>query len=105
MWINSRPMVKLGDLTYAFYICHIPVLFTAHAAFAGEWVGYANQYTRTQWGFLPGLAFLIGAYALCVSVAWILYTTIEMPTKRRWSQRRVRPATAVSGPSEPQLQK
>ncbi|MFF4412384.1 acyltransferase family protein [Streptosporangium sp. NPDC001559] len=99
--MNSRLMVRLGDISFAFYIVHIPVLFSVHAAFAGEWVGYANHYTRTQWNTPTGIAFLVGAYLLCVLAAWVLRTVVEIPAMRRWGGSRRRGTSGLSRPKAP----
>ncbi|MEV8636017.1 acyltransferase [Streptosporangium sp. NPDC051023] len=90
--LSSKPMVRLGDMSYAFYLLHIPVIFAVHAAFAGEWVGYANKYTREQWGTGVAILFIAGLYVLCWFLSWLLYTRVEVPIIRRWSMPRARPS-------------
>ncbi|CAL9400369.1 hypothetical protein SUDANB105_01440 [Streptomyces sp. enrichment culture] len=84
--LSGRFMVWLGELSFSFYIIHLTVMFAVHAAFAGDLVGYAHAYTRTPFGTATAVAFIIGLYALCVALAWVVSNTVERPAMRRWSR-------------------
>ncbi|WP_030060754.1 acyltransferase family protein [Streptomyces novaecaesareae] len=101
--LSTRPMVWLGELSFAFYIIHITVMFAVHAAFAGELVGYAHSYTPTAFSTPVAVLFVIGLYVLIVALAWVLHRTVELPAMRRWSRPAARPAANRPKP-EPQPQ-
>jgi peptidoglycan/LPS O-acetylase OafA/YrhL len=86
-WMNSPTMVRLGDLSFPFYLLHWPVLHYGHLAFgSGKWSP-------------PGaIAFLLAALATTVALSWLLARYVERPAIRRWSEpRRVpRPAAAAT---------
>lgn len=101
--LSGRFMVWLGELSFAFYILHLTVMFAVHAAFSGQWVGYAHSYARVQFATPAAIGFLIGLFVLCTALAWVMHRTVELPAMRHWS----RPASqrAIQRPEqEPQLQ-
>jgi peptidoglycan/LPS O-acetylase OafA/YrhL len=80
--LGGRALVRLGELSFAFYMVHYLVLQYGHAALGGgSWPAPAA---------LGIIAFLL-LVALCVS--WLLYTSVELPAMRRWSRPR-RPEAA-----------
>ncbi|WP_283134445.1 acyltransferase family protein [Rhizohabitans arisaemae] len=93
-FFNNRVLVKLGDLSYAFYILQIPMVFGVHALLSGSWVGYAFDYPRTQFSTPVAIAFIVGLYVLGTLAAWVLHRTVEVPIMRRWSTSRKPPASA-----------
>ncbi|MEV4118598.1 acyltransferase [Micromonospora sp. NPDC049645] len=97
--LSSRGMVWLGEISYAFYLVHITVLFSLQAAFNHQW-GLGGMFTSRPFGTLPAIAFLIGAYLACVFVAWLLYVLVERPVMRRWARpKQARPAeTPLAAP-------
>ncbi|MFF4378174.1 acyltransferase family protein [Kitasatospora sp. NPDC001547] len=96
-------MVWLGELSFAFYVIHITVMFAVHAAFAGDLVGYAHSYTPTAFSTPVAVAFVVALYALCVALAWVLHKSVEMPAMRRWSRPAAQRAPKRPNP-EPQPQ-
>ncbi|MGC4788134.1 acyltransferase family protein [Micromonospora sp. DT178] len=89
---NTRGMVFLGEISYAFYLVHITVFFSLQAAFNHQW-GLGGMFTSRPFGTVAAIAFLVGAYLACVLVAWLLYALVERPAMRRWARpRRARPA-------------
>ncbi|WP_412543655.1 acyltransferase [Longispora sp. K20-0274] len=95
--LTTKPMVWLGDISFAFYALHVVVLFYVHAALGGHWAGYLN-YQPPNWGTGTAILYLVGALALCVALAGLLFTFVERPAMRRWS--RPASARAVSGPAK-----
>lgn len=97
-FVNSKPMVWLGERMYAFFVIHINVMFSVHALFNQEW-GVAGTYTRKSFGTGTAILVLIGLYLLCLLLASILYALVERPAMRRWSrpksERRPRPAATT----------
>ncbi|WP_405090084.1 acyltransferase [Micromonospora sp. NBC_01392] len=91
---NTRVMVFLGEISYAFYLVHITVFFSLQAAFNHQW-GLGGMFTSRPFATLPAFAFLIGSYLACVLVAWLLYSLVERPVMRRWGRPgRTRPTEA-----------
>ncbi|MFD4660067.1 acyltransferase family protein [Kitasatospora sp. NPDC058444] len=90
--LDTRFMMWLGELSFAFYIVHITVIFAAHAAFSGQLVGYMGRYTPTTFSTPVAVLFILGLYVLCLAVAWVLHRTVEVPAMRRWGSPKARPA-------------
>ncbi|MFH8476246.1 acyltransferase family protein [Streptomyces sp. NPDC018000] len=77
--VRNPAMVKLGDMTFAFYMVHLLVLQYAyqmiddgHPASPGERVGSAAL-----------------LFAVSLALAWAVHTFIEQPLSRRWGTRRL----------------
>lgn len=94
--LARRPLVWLGEISYAFFLIHLNVLNSAQAAFKGEWMGY-GAFDRTSWSTPVAVLFLLGCLAVSIALAWLLHRFVEMPVMRRWSspRRRQPPAPAV----------
>lgn len=92
----KRPtFVWLGNISYAFFVVHITVLFSLYALFSGFWGFGGPPHPFSTPG---GIAFLAGAYFITVFFAWLLYALVEKPMMRRFARRRV-PAPAVAQPA------
>lgn len=96
--LGTRFMVWLGQLSFAFYIIHITVIFAVHAAFSGELVGYAGRYTPTTFRTPVAVLFILGLYVLCLALAWALHRSVEVPAMRRWGRPAARRAPTHPGP-------
>ena len=83
----------LGNISYAFFVVHITVLFSLYAVFSGFW-GFGGP--PHPFNTPGGIAFLAGAYLLTVFFAWLLYTLVEKPAMRRFARARVVPAREVA---------
>jgi peptidoglycan/LPS O-acetylase OafA/YrhL len=90
-WLGSKPMVWLGDTSYAFFLIHLTLLYTLYHAFSQKLVGAAGTYVGLAWGPLGGFAFLAGVMLLCVFLSWLLYSLVERPMMRRWSRPNAAP--------------
>ncbi|MFM9372918.1 acyltransferase family protein [Streptomyces sp. Da 82-17] len=91
--LGSRAAVALGGLAHPFLLVHVTVMFSFHAAFRQQWVGYF-QYDRQAWATPAALAFLVASLALCLLAAWLLHVLVERPTARWW--RSAAPAGPVT---------
>ncbi|MET9956992.1 acyltransferase [Streptomyces sp. NPDC006339] len=74
---RNRPMVWLGEISFAFYLVHFTVL----------------EYTRhllgdRLFGTPATLGILLGELVVSVLLAWALYSWVEVPLTRRWSRSR-----------------
>jgi peptidoglycan/LPS O-acetylase OafA/YrhL len=91
-WLSSRPMVFLGEISFAFFLVHFNLLFALHGAFGGKLVVPGVMYEIHSWGVFGALLFMAGAALAAITVSWLLYTLVERPIMRRWS----RPRTSVT---------
>ncbi|MEU3455881.1 acyltransferase [Micromonospora sp. NPDC006766] len=99
IWLNSRPMVLLGDISNAFFLLHLFVILNVHAAVGGEWAGNA-AYHRQSWSTPVGVLFLLGELLICVLLSWLLYRFVEAPAFRRWARPRRRESDMAPGASQ-----
>lgn len=85
-WLSSRLMIRLGDISFAFYLLHELVLYNMYPIYGAE--------------FQPTLPQAIGLWALglggTVLLAWVMHRYVELPIQRRFSSPR-KPIT----PKEP----
>lgn len=92
-WLASKLMVKLGDITFAFYLWHQLVLM-----YGGYWLGNRSFSTPVA----IGVEVLL--FAVALGLAYLLFTFVENPIMRAWSRprraRRLVPVTAPPGPDE-----
>ncbi|MBA9007739.1 acyltransferase family protein [Thermomonospora cellulosilytica] len=79
-WLGSRLMVKLGDLSFAFYIWHYMIVVHAR-----QWLG-----TPEGWSTPVGFAVLGLLFAATLAAAWLQFTLIENPMYRRFATSRRR---------------
>ncbi|MEO3975067.1 acyltransferase [Streptomyces sp. CAU 1734] len=82
-WLARGWMVRLGEISFAFYILHMVVGYYGPARFG----------SGRQWGAGEAVARIGGWFALTLVLAWVLYRVVELPAMRRWS----RPRRAVAG--------
>ncbi|WP_425559366.1 acyltransferase family protein [Catenulispora yoronensis] len=97
--LTRRPMVWLGEISYAFFLIHLNVLNQAQAAFKGEWMGYGT-YDPTSWNTPEAVLFLLGCLGVSIFLAWLLYRFVEVPVMRRWSRPRTRRPVPAVEPGE-----
>jgi peptidoglycan/LPS O-acetylase OafA/YrhL len=81
--VSSRVMVWLGEISFAFYLCHRLVLV------------YGHQLLGTTWSTPAAIGVLVVLSGATLLVAWGLYRLVEWPLMRRFSKRR-RPAAAAA---------
>lgn len=72
---RSRPMVWLGEVSFAFYLVHFTVLNYVRKLLGGQ-----------LFGTLPSAAILLGDVVISLLVSWALYAWVEKPLTRRWSR-------------------
>ncbi|MEU3524161.1 acyltransferase [Streptomyces sp. NPDC038707] len=84
--LRNRVWVRLGELSFAFYMVHMLVM----------WYGPMGRVPGRTWDTLPALGVIAGDFALTVVAAWVLYRVVEMPAVRRWSAVRRRGGPAPS---------
>ncbi|MEU6094310.1 acyltransferase [Streptomyces sp. NPDC047079] len=82
-WLGCRTLQWLGEVSFAFYLVHWPVL-----TYGRHLLGEQRQYS------LPvGIGLIVLCGALSMLLAWLLYMGVERPAMRYWasSSRRTRP--------------
>ncbi|MEU9886672.1 acyltransferase [Sphaerisporangium sp. NPDC051011] len=87
-WLQSPVMIWLGEISFAFYLVHQPVIRFGARALAGD-----------RPSPLVLLAAGVGMLALAIVLSWLLYRLIEHPLERRLGRpRRTSPAVSGSRP-------
>ncbi|MGW0996865.1 acyltransferase family protein [Streptomyces sp. NPDC002523] len=84
LWRHRR-LVRLGELSFAFYMIHLLVL-RAGTSLLG---------TKPHFGILAGLAVTTAAFTLSLALSWLLYEAVERPARRLLLRRRARSAPAA----------
>ncbi|MER7763281.1 acyltransferase [Streptomyces sp. NPDC097619] len=76
--LSSRPMVYLGNLSYAFYLVHMQVL-----VFGAHWLGTGTTPGGTAYGF----AVIALLFAVAVGLSWLMFNLLEQPMMRRFGAK------------------
>ncbi|MGP8303204.1 acyltransferase family protein [Streptomyces inhibens] len=86
-WMGGRTMVRLGELSFAFYMVHLLVL--RHGPLAAG--------SGKLWSPAAAVALVGLSAALTLAAAWLLHVLVEQPVMRRWSRpRRIAPPPQAS---------
>lgn len=75
----TRPMVWLGDISYAFYMIQFPVMVAITRLFIG-----GNAY-----GFAGWLFWAVVSLVVSIGAAHLIYVAVDQPLMRRFAGRRV----------------
>jgi peptidoglycan/LPS O-acetylase OafA/YrhL len=94
---SSPTLVRLGEISFAFYLVHGPVLGYVRAR-----VGFAT------FAPLPAAGMVLLCFAIAVALATVLHKVVEEPIMRRFGRspdparvgRSARPLVTVAGPSD-----
>ncbi|MFI6037315.1 acyltransferase family protein [Streptomyces sp. NPDC051315] len=79
-FLSSSTMVLLGNVSFAFYLCHHLVLYTLNVkVMHGPFDSVAMV-----------IAYMASALVVSVALAWLLHRYVEMPIVRRFSTARKR---------------
>lgn len=81
-WFASKPMVWLGERSFAFYLVHLLVLLYGH-----DWLGRGKNWDTTQAVFV-----ILGFLLVSLAISAVLYELVEKPGMRLLSGARPRPA-------------
>jgi len=87
-WLSSRPMVWLGNISFALYMVHWLVIDYGHRLLG----------QTTSWSTPVGLLVVALLFGSAVLAAALLYTFVELPIVRRFSSARRRPVTVPDIP-------
>lgn len=91
-WLDSRPVQFLGDMSYPFYLMHMPALIVTHSIIKAALGGAPAM--------LLVLATAVVSTGIALAGAWVVHYAAEMPGIRlgnrfvRWMGS-LRPATAA----------
>lgn len=77
LW-RRRRMVRLGELSFAFYMIHLLVLRAATSLLG----------TKPHFGVLLGVAVTTAAFTVSLALSWVLYEAVERPARRLLLRRR-----------------
>lgn len=75
---RSGHAVKLGELSFAFYMIHLLVMR------AGEYVFRSHPHEGRIWGTVAA----VSSFAISLTAAWVLHTYVENPMRRVILSRR-----------------
>ncbi|MDI3390551.1 acyltransferase [Streptomyces sp. B-S-A8] len=84
-WLCGRTMVWLGNVSFAFYLVQVLVIFYARPQLLG---GHT-------FGTVAAFGLLIALFLANLLAAWLLYGLVEKPMMHRWSRSRKGP---IPGP-------
>ncbi|MFD8572202.1 acyltransferase family protein [Streptomyces sp. NPDC059639] len=85
-WLASRTMVWLGNVSFAFYMVQVLVIF----------YGRPELLDGRTFGTVTAFVLLIGLFLANLVAAWLLHSLVEDPVMRRWSRGRKRPVPTAS---------
>ncbi|MCH6231346.1 acyltransferase [Microbacterium sp. CFH 31415] len=89
--MSSRPLVALGEWSFAFYLIHATFIYVARDLFGRQPGGWT------------GLLWVAGMLALSIVAAWALHVLVEAPVERRlrrWQNRRRDERTVAAAADE-----
>ncbi|HKS47323.1 MAG TPA: acyltransferase [Amycolatopsis sp.] len=75
--IAGPRMVLLGEVSFAFYLVHVPVLTYGHLALGGG-----------SWSVLGALIVMCGLFTITLVLGHLLYTFVERPAMKRFARKR-----------------
>jgi len=75
--VGGRPMVWLGEVSFALYMVHISVIAYGHELIGGR---------ERTWSPAAGFAIMAGFCLVALLLAWLLYRAVEMPAMRRFGR-------------------
>ncbi len=92
-FLGNRPMVWLGDISFAFYMWHYMVLVYGH-----QWLGAGENWSTTT-----SIAVMLLLFAVALVLAWATFTFVERPIMKRFatSRRKREPAISATATTAP----
>lgn len=87
-WLSSKPMVWLGEISYAFYLVHFTLLWALHGALSGKIAVAGTVYDPVRYNWFGVIVFIVAATVLSVLLSWLLYKFVERPMMRRFANKR-----------------
>ncbi|HEV2780121.1 MAG TPA: acyltransferase [Actinophytocola sp.] len=90
-WLSSKIMVKLGELSFAFYLWHLIVL-----TYGDLWLGDKAYPTPVA------IAVVALLFAISLALSYLLFTLVENPIMRTWSRPHRKHPVLESVPTGPE---
>lgn len=86
-FLGSKPMVWLGDVSFAFYMWHYLVLVLGQ-----QWLG-----TGQDWSTTTTVVVMLLLFAVTLALSWATFTFVERPVMKRFatSRRKREPVLAA----------
>jgi len=85
-FLGSRLMVWLGDISFAFYMWHYPVIVSGH-----HWLGAGENWSTTT-----AVAVIALLFAVALVLSWATFKFVEQPIMKRFSVSRRQPGKGVA---------
>ena len=87
-FLGSRLMVWLGDISFAFYLWHYPVIVAGH-----HWLGAGENWSTTT-----AVAVIVLLFAVALLLSWATFKFVEQPIMKRFAGSRRRLGKTVVAP-------
>jgi peptidoglycan/LPS O-acetylase OafA/YrhL len=99
-WLGSKPMVWLGECTYAFFLMHLTLLHVAFNAFTGQpLAAQGGTGGVVPWGSYGVFPFLASVILVGVLLSRALYRLVELPMMRLGARRNVAQRSKAAPPA------
>lgn len=86
--LASRPMVWLGNISFAFFLTQAVVVF------------YGRTLVTGTYDYFTATALWLAIFVVNILVGWLLFKFVENPIMRRWARSRKRAPDVVAVPTE-----
>ncbi|MGY2061085.1 acyltransferase family protein, partial [Nocardia gipuzkoensis] len=86
-FLASRPMIWLGNISFAVYLVHGLVFLHVARAFGADFA----------WTLPTAVLAIAIAVTASILLSWLLFKGVELPVQRRFSVKRVRTSPQVGG--------
>jgi peptidoglycan/LPS O-acetylase OafA/YrhL len=95
-FLAHRTTVWFGQVTYAFYLVGLMMLFYPAAALAGQWPGYLF-FQPPQWSILVCVLYILAVFVVQLGISAMLYSWVEVPIMRHWGPTATRRQAGTRG--------
>ncbi|REK87549.1 acyltransferase [Streptomyces inhibens] len=86
--LGGKVMVRLGELSFAFYLVHQALLAYGHILISPK--NAQGEVLPRTWDTPGGIAMIVLSFVVSLGLAWLLHNGVEKPVMRRWSRSRRR---------------
>lgn len=85
--MRTRPLIVLGEISYAFYLIHYLVIHSGHLAF-GRMKFMGIPVATHTWSTGPAIGMILLFLAISLALSGLLYRFVERPVMDHWSRPR-----------------